>query len=73
VCGENYSAQDCTMKVTLVPGDYDTFLQEMNNVTKGEFTFNVVGQESASEEDSGNKGKRGKGRGRGRGGKRKGR
>lgn len=32
------------MEISLVPGDYDVLMSELNRVTKGEFQFDVQGQ-----------------------------
>jgi hypothetical protein len=63
-----------------VRADYDGFMSDLRNITKGEFTFDVDGQSVATmEEEPGAKGGKGRGgkaargggrgRGRGRGGK----
>lgn len=69
---EDWDGQGCSMRVSLVPGDYDTLASALNKVTKGEFQFEVdlagvVKKEVVSEkkEDTGGgrrgkKGKRGK-------------
>ncbi|ELR22518.1 rRNA metabolism protein, SBDS family [Acanthamoeba castellanii str. Neff] len=66
VSGENYSSGAATMQVSIVPGDYDAFMTDLRNVTKGEFTFDVDGQSVATMEEEPGAGAKG---GRGRGGK----
>jgi len=68
VSGETYNDDGCAMSVSFVPGDYDTFMGELRDVTKGEFVFNAAGGSAASSEDDTvgeKKGKRGGGAGRG--------
>lgn len=48
---ENYDNEGCTLDCKIVPGDYDIFLKEMNNITKGEFQFDVVGSQSITKEE----------------------
>ena len=43
VNNERYTATECVMEVSLVPGDYDGLLTELQNVTKGEYQFDVEG------------------------------
>lgn len=78
VSNENYSSSNVTMHVSIVPGDYDLFMNDLRTVTKGDFTFDIDGQVVATSEseETPTKGKRGgkAGRGgnrgaRGRGGK----
>lgn len=78
VSGENYSSGNCTMQVSIVPGDYDAFMAELRDITKGDFTFEVDGQTAATMEQEPTTTKGGKGRGankaagrgaRGRGGR----
>jgi len=42
--GENYTADGCEYSVSMVPGDYDKVISELNSVTKGEYDFSVDGQ-----------------------------
>lgn len=73
---ERWDGEGCVMEISLVPGDYDAFLGEMNSALAGEFQFEIEGAPSAtgsassssssSSSRDGGKGKRG-----GRGGKRK--
>ena len=46
VKNENYDGHGCTMEVTLVPGDYDTLMKELQRATNGEYQFDIVGQET---------------------------
>jgi len=63
---ENYTEGSCAMEISLVPGDYDLFMQDLRDVTKGDFDFDIRGQFHADESGEEKKGK-GKGKG-GRGG-----
>jgi len=68
---EKYDDNNCIMDITLVPGDYDALLSDLNRVTKGEFNFEVEGGAMmATSEESQEKGK-GKGPAGKKGGKRK--
>jgi len=67
VVNEKWDGEGCLMEVSLVPGDYDKFLAELNRATKGDFQFDVEGAPSTITETA-VKGKKGKGKG-GRGGK----
>eukprot|EP01090_Pellita_catalonica_P016191 TRINITY_DN4575_c0_g1_i1.p1 TRINITY_DN4575_c0_g1~~TRINITY_DN4575_c0_g1_i1.p1 ORF type:complete len:257 (-),score=51.65 TRINITY_DN4575_c0_g1_i1:1019-1789(-) len=59
---EDWTSTGCTMQISLVPGDYDKFMSEMQNVTKGDFTFNIFGKTGTTPSPAeGKKGKRGKG------------
>ena len=60
VINEKWGTEGCDMEVSLVPGDYDQFLSELNNITKGEFQFEVegAGALSTEEEPAGKKGKK---------------
>jgi len=40
---ENYDADGSVMDVSLVPGDFDAFVAELNRVTRGEATFEIEG------------------------------
>jgi len=66
VTKDSYTSEGCTMDISIVPGDYDSFMSDLQKVTKGEFTFDIAGQEETSSEDT-KKGKGGKGAVRGRG------
>lgn len=70
---ERWDANGCKMEISLVPGDYDIFIEDLTKVTKGEFTFEVEGGGAASSDDPpatrGGKGKRGGGGGGKRGAK----
>jgi len=71
---ERWGDEGCVMEISLVPGDYDAFLGDMNNTFSGEYQFEVEGgagtslssSSSSSSSEGGKGGKRG-----GRGGKRK--
>eukprot|EP01080_Neovahlkampfia_damariscottae_P001491 gene1491-12108_t len=52
---ENYDGQGVTLEVTMIPGDYDILLKELNTNTKGEYEFNVAGQSVDINEDLGDK------------------
>eukprot|EP01088_Endostelium_zonatum_P001654 TRINITY_DN11997_c0_g1_i1.p1 TRINITY_DN11997_c0_g1~~TRINITY_DN11997_c0_g1_i1.p1 ORF type:complete len:290 (+),score=78.44 TRINITY_DN11997_c0_g1_i1:71-871(+) len=67
-CGnakEDWDENGLIMEVSVVPGDYDPFCAAMNDVTKGNYTFDVAGQSLntlGSADESGAKGKYGKGK-----------
>lgn len=64
---ESYGSDGCVMEISLVPGDYDVLMSELNRVTKGEFQFDVQGQGgAATTEDDGAGKKGGKKAGKGR-------
>jgi len=65
VTKDNYTSEGCSMEISLVPGDYDSFMSDLQKATKGEFTFDIAGQQDMSTEEP-KKGKGGKGRGKGR-------
>jgi len=69
---ERYEDDGCVMDVTLVPGDYDSLINDLNRVTKGEFTFDVEGgaMMATSEDSEKEKGKQKSTAGK-KGGKRK--
>jgi len=52
VSGESYTGDNWTAQVSLVPGDYDIFMSDLRNVTKGDYNFDVDGQSVASMEES---------------------
>jgi len=69
ILGENYTSEGCEYSVSMVPGDYDKVISELNSVTKGEYDFRFDGDNtsiSAPEKEPSEK--KGKGRGGGRGG-----
>eukprot|EP01087_Luapelamoeba_hula_P013707 TRINITY_DN3931_c0_g1_i1.p1 TRINITY_DN3931_c0_g1~~TRINITY_DN3931_c0_g1_i1.p1 ORF type:complete len:288 (+),score=57.32 TRINITY_DN3931_c0_g1_i1:32-865(+) len=69
VTGENYTSDGSVMNIAFVPGDYDALMNDLRDLTKGEFTFNSVGGAAATSEDDAAEGA-GKGKGKaGRGGK----
>ncbi|KAH3732591.1 rRNA metabolism protein, SBDS family [Pelomyxa schiedti] len=45
---EQYTDEGCNMAISLVPGDYDSLLAEMNRITKGAFQIDVVGAEATA-------------------------
>jgi len=59
---EEYESSGCVYNITLVPGNYDQFMSDLQRVTKGDFEFNIDGAENgaATSEDqaTGKKGKR---------------
>jgi len=67
-CGnsrEDWDDEGLNMEVSVVPGDYDPFCAAMNDVTKGNYTFDVAGQSLATlggASDDNGKGKHGKGK-----------
>jgi len=63
---ESYNADGCVMTVSLVPGDYDILLSDLQKVTKGEFQFDIEGQEALKTADEVDAAK-GKGKGKGKG------
>jgi len=67
---EEWGGDGVVMEVSIVPGDYDTFCNEMNEATKGNYTMDVAGQSVTAVEATG-RGKHGKGKAA-RGGKGKG-
>jgi len=78
ISAESYNADGCVMEIAIVPGDYDTFMSELRDITKGDFQFDIAGGAAASTDEEPTpekgKGKRGGKRGggaapRGRGGK----
>lgn len=67
IVNEKWGADGCTMEISLVPGDFDTFTAELNRCTKGEYTFNVEGagpsapaEPAQTGKKGGRKGKKGK-------------
>jgi len=69
IINERYSADGCAMQVSLVPGDYQPLLNDLNRLTKGDFQFEIEGAEkmAATSEDTTKK----KAGGGGRGGRKK--
>eukprot|EP01027_Heterolobosea_sp_BB2_P000660 GEZU01000963.1.p1 GENE.GEZU01000963.1~~GEZU01000963.1.p1 ORF type:complete len:171 (+),score=58.49 GEZU01000963.1:572-1084(+) len=45
---ENYDSHGAVMQVSLVPGDYDAFIMDLNAVTKGDYDFAISGASAAS-------------------------
>lgn len=43
---ESYDNKGMKCEVTLVPGDYDALMQELSKVTKGDFQFEIAGQQA---------------------------
>ena len=68
---ESYTASDCVMEVAIVPGDYDAMMKELSAITKGDFSFDIVGAAVDAKVESGGGGggggKKGKGKGKGKG------
>jgi len=64
---EEYGAEGVEIEVSIVPGDYDTFCNEMNDATKGNYTMDVAGQSASAVEATG-RGKHGKGKNAAKGG-----
>lgn len=64
VIKESWTASACEMEVSLVPGDYDPLLAELQNVTKGDFTFEVEGNFGAVVAEPEAPAKKGKGKGK---------
>jgi len=63
VIRENYTAEGCEMELSIIPGDYDMLMSELNRCTKGDFQFHLQGQErmaASMEEETITKGKKGK-------------
>jgi len=72
ISSENYTSDGCVMEVSIVPGDYDTFMDELRDVTKGDYQFEIAGGAAASTDEpepEKGKGKRGGKGGRGGGGR----
>lgn len=67
IVNEKYTAEGCSMQVSLVPGDYQPLLNDLNRLTKGEFQFEIEGAEkmAASSDEPTKKSKGGSGGGRG--------
>jgi len=67
---EDYSDAGIQYTLSVVPGDFDPFMAELNRITKGDFQFNVDGAafanapvaSSSSSGDAKGKGKKGKGK-----------
>lgn len=43
VKNEKYTNEGCTMEVSIISGDFDSFIAEMAKATKGDFNFSVQG------------------------------
>jgi len=84
--GESYTTDGCEYTVSMVPGDYDKIISDLNSATKGDYDFKIDGQAApvvaaTSEKEPSGKGRGGKGGraagtaaeggGRGRGGRKK--
>jgi hypothetical protein len=52
---DNYDNHGVTLQVTMIPGDYDILLKELNENTKGEYEFDVAGQSVDINQDLGEK------------------
>jgi len=70
---ERYDDDGCIMDITLVPGDYDSLINDLNRVTKGEYTFDIDGGAMMASSEDSEKGEKGKQKGPAgkKGGKRK--
>eukprot|EP01136_Pigoraptor_vietnamica_P023460 Opistho-1_new@6491 len=65
---ESYDSEGCTMEVSIVPGDYDAFMNDLVRASKGEIVFDIAGQKAqAGASTDGDDGGKGKGKGRGKG------
>eukprot|EP00211_Chloroparvula_japonica_P016761 CAMPEP_0119118982 /NCGR_PEP_ID=MMETSP1310-20130426/680_1 /TAXON_ID=464262 /ORGANISM="Genus nov. species nov., Strain RCC2339" /LENGTH=270 /DNA_ID=CAMNT_0007108391 /DNA_START=81 /DNA_END=893 /DNA_ORIENTATION=+ len=42
---EKYDATGCSMRVTLLPGDYDAVVKQLGKITNGDYTFEILGSE----------------------------
>jgi ribosome maturation protein SDO1 len=65
VISENYDEKGCEYKVTMIPGDYNALLAELNKITKGDFNFELdttemaaTSEESTEKKSRGNKPKK---------------
>jgi len=54
---ERYDDEACVMDITLVPGDYDSLINDLNRVTKGEYTFDIEGGAMMATSEDSEKGK----------------
>ena len=63
---QSYLVDGCHTNVEMIPGDYDSLINELSSATKNDFTFNITGSASGSSSSSNEytnnakKGKRGK-------------
>lgn len=48
---ENYTTEGSVLEISFVPGDYDSLMNSLQRSTKGEFQFEIVGQEKASSDE----------------------
>mmetsp|Transcript_17460 Transcript_17460/g.27311 ORF Transcript_17460/g.27311 Transcript_17460/m.27311 type:complete len:269 (-) Transcript_17460:315-1121(-) len=69
VKSEDWTAQGCDYEVTLVPGDYDPCVKELQRITDGNFQLEVAGGIAATTEEPEPSGKGKKGGGKQGGGK----
>ncbi|KAL0480397.1 ribosome maturation protein SDO1 [Acrasis kona] len=61
---DNYTNEGREMLVTMVPGDYDVFTQELHKITKGDYEINITGagaMMASTDEPATQKGKGGRG------------
>jgi len=63
---ESYTSESCIMELSVIPGDYDNLLSELNKATKGEYEFEIEGHQEVTEETSSNSKKQKSERGRGK-------
>ena len=47
---ENYDHEGARYKITLIPGDYDIFIKEIESITKGDYDIHVEGEQASNEE-----------------------
>jgi ribosome maturation protein SDO1 len=43
IMSDSYNAQGATYRITMVPGDYDAFMKELDSITKGDYDFKIEG------------------------------
>jgi len=60
VQSDSYDSEGCSMRVALVPGDYDLLMKELTKVTKGDFQFEIQGRVDAIADAGDKKAKRAK-------------
>jgi len=61
VLNENYTNDGCEYLVSMVPGDYDKIISDLNQATKGTFQFDLEGGtpiENTTQEKGKGKGKK---------------
>ncbi len=68
ISSERYDGNGCQYEVSIIPGDYFTLLAELENLTKGDFSFEVEGEGPAEAAAPKAKGKaKGAGKAKGKG------